>query len=337
MASIRYRVAGQFRGKQVTRRFRNTDEGRKSASAFAKTLVGPTTFYDVRARIDGREVTHTFARRKDADAYAATTEADKLRGVAIDPRRSKVTFRVNADEWLVKRHDLSVRTVELYRGLLDRHILPTFAAKSIGSISPSWVRTWHAGIASDHQTTAAKAYRLLRQIMNTAMVDEIITRNPCQVRGAGQERAPERPVASIAEVQALADAMPEHLRIRCAAGRLVPDAARRAAWAPEARRGPVPQHHLDHYHPDHDLYRDNREGAQDRGSGDGLWQFQATCPPRLKGHLATFAGPEPDAPVLVGEKGSAVIPGVLHAAWVEAAAPRSGARTSTCTTSDTPG
>jgi integrase len=203
--------------------------------------------------------------------------------------------------------------------LLDRHILPTFATKSIGSISPSSVRSWHAGIAWDHHTTAAKAYRLLRQIMNTALVDEIITRNPCQVKGAGQEKAPERPVASIAEVQALADAMPEHLRI----------AVLLAAWC-QMRRGEL----LGLRRRDVDLLRNTIsitmtrtttstgtiEKAPKTEAGRRTLAVPANLLPALKEHLATFAGPEPDAPLLVGEKGSAVIPGVLHAAWVQARA-----------------
>jgi hypothetical protein len=45
---------------------------------------GKTTRYDVRTRIAGDVVTRTFRRRKDA----STTEAE-LRGVVLDPRRSR--------------------------------------------------------------------------------------------------------------------------------------------------------------------------------------------------------------------------------------------------------
>lgn len=83
----------------------------------------------------------------------------------------------------------------------------------MGAVEPSAMRHSHATLAKEHRTTAAKAYRLLRQVMNTALADEIIARNPCQVKGAGQKAFAERPVASIAEVQALADGMPGHLRI----------------------------------------------------------------------------------------------------------------------------
>ena len=58
--------------------------------------------YDVRTRIDGRVVTRTFQRRRDADAYATTTAADRLRGVVIDPRRSQITVReYSASGWRI--------------------------------------------------------------------------------------------------------------------------------------------------------------------------------------------------------------------------------------------
>ena len=54
--------------------------------------------------------------------------------------------------------------------------------------------------------TAAKAYRLLKAIMNTAVDDGLLRRNPCRIKGGGQEKSPERPVLTIAQVGVLADA-----------------------------------------------------------------------------------------------------------------------------------
>jgi integrase len=55
--------------------------------------------------------------------------------------------------------------------------------------------------------TAAKAYRLLKAILNTALDDGLIRRNPCRIKGAGQEASPERPVLTIAQVYQLAGAL----------------------------------------------------------------------------------------------------------------------------------
>jgi hypothetical protein len=43
--------------------------------------------------------------------------------------------------------------------------------------------------------------------MTAAEEDKIISRNPCRIRGAGDEHAPERPVPTVAEVFELAEAI----------------------------------------------------------------------------------------------------------------------------------
>jgi len=148
--------------------------------------------------------------------------------VPDDAEQVVVTLTDYADDWLRSRPGLAERTVELYRWLLDRHVAPTFGSLPLDAIAPSVVRAWHADAARTRPTTAAKAYRLLSAIMRTAVADELISRNPCQVRGAAVEKAPERPIATIAEVGTLADAMPPGLRI----------AVVLAAWC-QLRRGEV--------------------------------------------------------------------------------------------------
>jgi integrase len=54
---------------------------------------------------------------------------------------------------------------------------------------------------------AAKSYRLLRAILNTAVDDDRIGRNPCRIKGAGSEQTDERPMLPTVTVLALADAI----------------------------------------------------------------------------------------------------------------------------------
>jgi hypothetical protein len=136
MAQIIHRVRGYGESaaepgwKRVERSFPDGVSGRfsdggKAAKAFALELENAVTVYDVRTRIGGRVVTRTFKRRKDADAYANTVEADKLRGVARDPRASRITLAEYARKWMERRTDIRPTTRAKYGHLLDRHILPT--------------------------------------------------------------------------------------------------------------------------------------------------------------------------------------------------------------------
>ncbi len=183
------------------------------AQIHKRTINAGEVRYDVRTRVGGRVVTKTFKRRRDAETYATGTEADRLRGIAIDPRRSKVMLSEFAREYLDGRGDLAERTRDRYNYLLVHHVEPILGSRALGSITPTDVRRWHAALFRQIPSTAAGAYRLLSQIMRAAVADEVIVRNPCQVRGAATERAPERPVATIIEVSEVTRHMPAETRI----------------------------------------------------------------------------------------------------------------------------
>ena len=51
-----------------------------------------------------------------------------------------------------------------------------------------------------------------RRRLDTAVDDGLIRRNPCRIKGAGQEKSPERPVLTIPQVYALADAVGDRYR-----------------------------------------------------------------------------------------------------------------------------
>jgi hypothetical protein len=89
-----------------------------------------------------------------------------------------------------------------------------FGPRTIASITEADVRRWRADLLSTSVSpvTAAKAYRLLKGILATAVEDGLISRNPCRVKGASVEKSPERPTLTVAQVYALADAVPRHYR-----------------------------------------------------------------------------------------------------------------------------
>jgi hypothetical protein len=60
-----------------------------------RTTANGELRYDVRARIGGRVVTKTFKTKKLAVQYERLLEADKIKGVALDPRLARITLR----EW----------------------------------------------------------------------------------------------------------------------------------------------------------------------------------------------------------------------------------------------
>lgn len=53
----------------------------------------------------------------------------------------------------------------------------------------------------------------MRAIFNVALEDGLIDSNPCRIKGAGQPRHPERPIASLEQLAALANEVPERYRL----------------------------------------------------------------------------------------------------------------------------
>jgi integrase len=77
------------------------------------------------------------------------------------------------------------------------------------------VRRWRVKLLAlgVSENGVAKAYRLLRAILNTAVKeDELIRVNPCRIPGADQEHPAERPVLTVRQVMTLADKVPERYR-----------------------------------------------------------------------------------------------------------------------------
>ncbi|MEV5825211.1 site-specific integrase [Spirillospora sp. NPDC052242] len=155
-----------------------------------------------------RNAPKTFARKGDAERFLALTEAQMIQGQWIDPERAKVKLGVYAAKWIKERPGLRPRTVELYERLLRKHIGPTLGGVSVGDITTSMVREWRTGLLDSgvSASVTAKAYRLLRAVLMTAAEEDgMIPRNPCRIKGAGDENPEERPVLTLAQVFELAE------------------------------------------------------------------------------------------------------------------------------------
>ena len=158
---------------------------------------------------DGRMRTgpETYERKSDAERALSLIEAQMISGEWAASDRSKIKLQDYAAYWIAQRAGLRPRTVDLYSWLCRKHINPYLGGVPLGRLSTPMIREWRANLLRRGVSVsmAAKAYRLLHSILATAVEeDKILARNPCRVRGAGTERAPERPVLTVAQVFELA-------------------------------------------------------------------------------------------------------------------------------------
>lgn len=164
---------------------------------------------------DGRDrpAPDTFATKGEAERWLAALETDLGRGQWVDPAAGKTTVEQWATLWFANRPDLKVRTRELYGWLLGKYIVPPLGDVPLAKLTPSLVRSWHGEISRvGSPTPVRQSYSLLRAMLATAVADEVILRNPCVIKGAGVSRSAERPVATIPQVLALAEAVPPRYR-----------------------------------------------------------------------------------------------------------------------------
>ncbi len=161
----------------------------------------------------------TFSTKRDADVWLARKEVEISAGEWINPDLGGVTFGTYAAGWLQDRV-LKPRTAELYDGLLRNHLLPSFGNRALTDIREADVRRWRkerldAGPHADRAfgpMTVAKAYRLFHGMLATAADDKLIGRNPCRIKGAGEEHSPERPVLPLPSFLRLLDCVQPRYR-----------------------------------------------------------------------------------------------------------------------------
>ena len=156
-----------------------------------------------------RPADDTFATKTEAENWLTVKEAELLEGEWIDPDAGLVLVADYAATWIEERPGLRPKTVLIYSGLLRRHIAPYFEGVTIAEVTLARVRRWRKKLLDSgvSEVTAAKAYRLLRAVFYTALDDGLVRRNPCRIKGAGDEHSPERPVLTVTQVYALADAV----------------------------------------------------------------------------------------------------------------------------------
>lgn len=186
----------QRRGRRQFGATRKLPSGRWQASYLApdgKRRSGPTTF----------------GTKADASAWLARMETEVRDGQWRAPEPGHETFSQYGTRWLAHRVDLRPSTRELYEILWRVWLEPSFGEMPLVKMTPGSWRAWFVEQTTEHpgSTQPGKAYRLARAMLNTAVEDDLLPSNPCRVKGAGKDTAPERPTASPEQVARVVEAI----------------------------------------------------------------------------------------------------------------------------------
>lgn len=296
--------------------------------SFATIRRLPSGRYQVRyTGPDGirRPAPSTFAARVDAEAFivAKRREIDRQVWDADDDKPEPITFGTYAAGWLAARQvagrPIKTRTREHYQTILDDHLLETFGSRQLAAITPKDVRAWYAATLPDRPTLRSHAYSLLRTIMGSAVNDELIDSNPCRIVGAGRaKRVHKIRPASVDELAALTNAMPERLRLMVT---LASWCALRFGETVELRRGDLDL--------SDEVIRIRRAAVRTHGG-----TYEITTPksdagvrdvhipphiiPQIEDHLSRFVGGKRDSLLFEADNGGHLQPSTVQRHWYKA-------------------
>lgn len=161
----------------------------------------------------GAEHSKHFDRKTDGQRWLDEVTASVVTGTYVDPKTARTTVEQWCATWL---EGYATRRASTLRqaGVHVRRIVEAFGPMQLQAVRPSHVRSWTAGLkaAGMSDSYVYALHSRLSQIMEDAVHDGVVARNPCSRRtspGAGKQRPY---VATADQVWALHDAMPEHLQ-----------------------------------------------------------------------------------------------------------------------------
>lgn len=123
----------------------------------------------------------TFFRQKDAEDAAEAQEKKVKKQDWIDPELARFTVEQLAEQWFEgARPMLKAKTVASYESLLSSRILPTFGSRELRWIRPSGVTAWVGAMVADGLSPSRirQAHVVLRLVLDSAVQDGYLTRNP---------------------------------------------------------------------------------------------------------------------------------------------------------------
>jgi integrase len=155
----------------------------------------------------------TFSRQRDALTFLREIEHSKQAGTYLDPNLGKMTFQEFFDHFLATSADLRPSTVARYRTHGRLYLLPALGPMPLNAIETGFLKTFATELRDRvGQATMEATYRLLRRVLNVAVEEGRIGRNPAIGVRAPRARRREPRFLTAQEVSAIANEVPARYR-----------------------------------------------------------------------------------------------------------------------------
>jgi integrase len=315
---IRKRASGRYQASYI-----GPDHIRHYApTTFAQKIDAEEWLTAERGGIQNAQAAVRSALVSDGSAGLRWMSPAQRQAIMIESLKSAVTLTNYATEWIQQR-PLKPRTRIHYTQILENHIAPALGSIAISNLRPARVRAWYATVLSDKPTMRRHAYQLLHAICATAVDDELLSSNPCKIKGATvAESKRDAVVPTVDQLTIIADTIKPNLRAYV----LI------SAWcglrfgeATELRRKDI--HYTNDDGPDMItvkravVHRRDEDGQRCRIDTPKSGRIRRiVIPPHIRvaiaEHLERFVDPDPDALLFVPARGGCHVDGrVIRAAF----------------------
>ena len=180
------------------------------------------TRYQVQWRdSSGKQNAKRFLTRKDAEAFQSQLNLNKYQGFLPSKEGTKIRFGDYANRWqklkeapAPNRKVSRPRTIKRRSEILHLHLLPQFGKQTLSSITTGQINdliyTWHkAGLKP---CTIRNHLYVLRPILELAVNEQLITRNPVDGVEIPEPDEIKRTALKQMEIQCLLSEIPENSR-----------------------------------------------------------------------------------------------------------------------------
>jgi integrase len=135
----------------------------------------------------------SFDRKADAEAWKAKVQSDLMRGEFVDHRDGNVTLEryITEDYWPTRTGDPG--TLQTVKSRIDTRIVPFLGAQNLNTIKVPQLRKYLADLNERYAAaTVIESWSTLSSILQAAVDDEKIPRNPCHAKTVKPPSKPER-------------------------------------------------------------------------------------------------------------------------------------------------
>jgi integrase len=125
-----------------------------------------------------------------------------------DPKASRVTVGSWARTWLDAQQHLKPSTRARYAGIVSHHVVPVWGTVRLGDVTHAGVAAWVAGLTADGLagSTVRYIHRVLSLVLDLAVKDGRLARNPAAGVRLPRESKPEKQFLTHQQVDDLAHA-----------------------------------------------------------------------------------------------------------------------------------